>query len=146
MKGADGKIVLYDGFCNLCDGAVRFLLPRDSRGKFRFASLQGDFAKEILTRYGISPKETPDSIVLIEDGRPYLLSSGILRIARGLGFPWNLAAVFLLVPAPIRDAVYRWVARNRYRWFGKSDVCLLPRPEWRARFLEWPVDDRSPPR
>ncbi|MBS1961806.1 MAG: thiol-disulfide oxidoreductase DCC family protein [Bdellovibrionales bacterium] len=146
MEGADGKIVLYDGVCNLCDAAVRFILPRDSRGNFRFASLQGKLAQEILTRRGIPSGQALESIVLIENGKPYLHSAGILRIARGLDFPWSLAAVFLIVPAPIRDAVYRWIARNRYRWFGKAEECLLPKPEWRARFLEWPVDDRSPPR
>ncbi len=146
MKGRDEKIVLYDGVCNLCDAAVRFILHRDKRGKFRFASLQGDFAKKILTQYGIPEGQALESIILIEDGVPYLHSTGALRIARELAFPWNLSAVFLIVPRPIRDAVYRWVARNRYRWFGRQETCLLPRPEWKARFLEWPVDETKPSR
>lgn len=136
MEGTNTQIVLYDGVCNLCDGAVRFILPRDSRKVFRFASLQSTYAKSILARHGIDDARALESIVLIEDGRPYLLSTGILRIARRLDFPWNLASVFLVVPRPLRDAVYRFVARNRYRWFGKEEVCLLPRPEWRDRFIE----------
>jgi predicted DCC family thiol-disulfide oxidoreductase YuxK len=136
MEVTGGKIILYDGVCNLCDAAVRFVLPRDRQGTFRFASLQGELAKPILTRHGISPAQALESIVLVEDGKLYLASEGILRIASHLDFPWNLARIFLFVPRPIRDGIYRWVARNRYRWFGKQETCLLPRPEWQARFLE----------
>lgn len=136
MDGNESKIVLYDGVCNLCDGAVRFILPRDSRKIFRFASLQSAYAKSILAQHGIDDARALESIVFIENGRPYLLSTGILRIARYLDFPWNLASLFIIVPRPFRDAVYRFIARNRYRWFGKEEVCLLPRPEWRDRFIE----------
>lgn len=135
MDGAEPKIILYDGVCTLCDGAVRFILPRDSRGLFRFASLQSDFAKARLARHSISDLQALDSLLLLEGDRLSANSTGILRIALHLGFPWNLAGVFLGVPRPIRDAVYRWIARNRYRWFGKQESCLLPRPEWRHRFL-----------
>jgi predicted DCC family thiol-disulfide oxidoreductase YuxK len=146
MEGAGEKIVLYDGVCNLCDAAVRFILMRDSRAVFRFASLQGDYAKKVLARHSIPESQALESFVLIEDGVPYLYSTGILRVARHLAFPWNLGALFLVVPRPIRDAVYRWIGRNRYRWFGKQDTCLLPRPDWKARFLEWPVDESKPSR
>ena len=136
MKGTERKIVLYDGVCNLCADSIQFILPRDPRGIFRFAPLQGEFAKSVLAQYGISDLAALESVILIEDGKPVLFSSAALRIARQLTFPWNLSAVFLVVPRPIRDAVYRWIARNRYRWFGKQAACLLPRPEWRTRFLE----------
>jgi predicted DCC family thiol-disulfide oxidoreductase YuxK len=138
MEGNHRKIVFYDGICNLCDGAVRFVLPRDPNGHVRFASLQGEFAKQALAQRGIQDSEALESIVLIENGKSYLRSTAVLRIMGALRFPWNLALVFLVIPRPIRDFVYRWVARHRYAVFGKQDVCLLPRPEWRTRFLEWP--------
>ncbi len=142
MEGTGEKIVLYDGVCNLCDAAIRFILPRDSGGRIRFAPLQSATARRILAQYGIPESAALESIVWIEEGRPYLHSDAILRIAGQLDFPWKFAGIFRAVPRPIRDGIYRWIARNRYRWFGKEDACLLPRPEWRARFLEWPVDDR----
>ncbi len=146
MEASAGKIVLYDGVCNLCDGAVRFILPRDSRGTFRFASLQGAFATSLMMRHGIAISPTPESILLVSDGRVYQESEAILRIAQGLDFPWPGLGIFLFVPRPIRDGIYRWVARNRYRWFGRAESCLLPQVEWRSRFLEWPVDERPPTR
>jgi len=135
MEGRTSKIILYDGVCNLCDGAIRFVLPRDKAGEFRYAALQSDYAKSILARHAIAESEALESLILIENDRPYLYSSGVLRIARSLPFPWSLAAIFLVVPRFVRDGIYRWVARNRYRWFGKQESCLLPKPEWRDRFL-----------
>lgn len=134
------KIVLYDGVCNLCDFTVRFILPRDPKGKFSFASLQGEFAKETakadpLVRSAIGT-HSPETLILIEDGRIYERSSAVLRIVSQLQFPWNLLGVLRIIPGPIRDAIYRWIARNRYRWFGKQDTCLLPSPEWKSRFLD----------
>lgn len=131
-----GKIVLYDGVCNLCDATVRFILPRDRKGSIRFAPLQGAYAQKILMHRDIALQPSLDSLIFIEDGKVYQNSDGALRIALGLSFPWVLAGIFLLVPRPIRDFVYRWVARNRYRWFGREESCLLPRPEWRDRFIE----------
>jgi predicted DCC family thiol-disulfide oxidoreductase YuxK len=130
-------IVLYDDHCRMCDFSVRFILPRDPKGVFRFAPLGGEFARAILEKNGIEVRDVPDSIVLVSaDGKKVFVSSGaILRIARGLRLPWPLLAGFLIVPRPIRDAVYAWVARNRYRWFGRSDACLLPDPKWKSRFI-----------
>lgn len=127
-------VVLYDGVCNLCDFAVRFILPRDPRGVFRFASLQGNQGKTLA--HSAVKGDPLESIVLLQDGRVYRYSSAVLRIAGHLKFPWNLLVIFWVIPAPIRDALYRWVARNRYRWFGKQETCLLPRPEWKSRFLD----------
>ncbi len=140
MDRKSEKIVLYDGVCNLCDGAIRFILPRDTRGNLRFASLQGEFARAILTRHGIPISEIPESLILVENDRVFLYSDGALRIARNLDWPWRALAGFLLVPRPIRDGIYRWVARNRYRWFGKQETCLLPSAKWKARFLETPAE------
>jgi predicted DCC family thiol-disulfide oxidoreductase YuxK len=127
-------IVLFDGVCNLCNGAVQFILRRDPAGRFRFASLQSPAGEELQTRLGIDPKAL-DSILLIEGERWYRESDAALRIAAGLSGPWKAAAVFRLIPRPLRDAAYRWIARNRYRWFGKQETCWLPTPELRGRFL-----------
>ena len=126
-----GAGVLFDGVCNLCNGAVRFILARDPAARFRFASLQSDAARRLLGDGG--PAET---IVLLDAGKTYVKSTAALRIARGLRFPWPLLYAFVAVPRPVRDLIYDWVARHRYRWFGKRDTCMLPTPELRERFLE----------
>jgi len=131
----DGKaIVMFDGVCNLCNGAVQFIIKRDSAGRFRFAALQSHVGQALLERYELS-KEM-DSFVLIEGDNVYMKSSAVLRICRRLKGGWPLLTVFLVVPRPIRDAVYHFVARNRYRWFGKQEACMLPTPELKERFLE----------
>jgi len=134
------KIILYDGVCNLCDFTVRFILPRDSKGVFSFASLQGKFAEETaktntLVRSAIGT-HSPETLLLLDDGQIYERSSAVLRIVSHLRFPWNLLGVLRIIPRPIRDAIYGLIARNRYRWFGKQDTCLLPRAEWKSRFLD----------
>lgn len=130
------RVVLYDGVCNLCDGAVRFILPRDPQGRFSFASLQSPFGRSMMLQYGINPGGDPESIILVEGSQVFLESTAMLRILSRLVFPWNLLAVFRVIPPGIRDGIYRFIARNRYRWFGKQDSCLLPQPEWRDRFLD----------
>jgi predicted DCC family thiol-disulfide oxidoreductase YuxK len=133
------SIVLFDGVCNLCDAAVQFVLDRDARGRFVFAALQSDEGRRLLAKVGAAPSVAegdPDSIVLVEGGRAYERSDAILRIARGLGAPWSLAVVFLAVPRFVRDALYRFIARRRYRWFGKKASCRVPTPALRERFLE----------
>jgi predicted DCC family thiol-disulfide oxidoreductase YuxK len=127
----NGRIVLFDGVCNLCNGAVQFILARDPAGRFRFASLQSNAARRLLK--GDAP---PETIVLIDAGKTYTRSAAALRIARGLRFPWPLLYAFVAVPRPLRDLAYRWVARHRYRWFGKRESCPLPTPQTRYRFLE----------
>jgi predicted DCC family thiol-disulfide oxidoreductase YuxK len=129
-------IVLFDGVCNLCSGAVQFIVERDPRARFKFASIQSDSGKELMREHGIAiPSGDPTSIVLVEDGRAFQKSSAAVRIARGLRFPWSLLAASWIVPRFVRDWVYGIVARNRYRWFGKKEVCMVPTPELRARFL-----------
>lgn len=140
-------IVLFDGTCNFCDGAVRFILARERAPVLRFASIQSDAAAELLTRAlgaegaralrdGADGSGDPDSMILLDGEAIHLRSAAALRIGRTLRAPWRwLAALGWLVPAPIRDAVYRWVAKNRYRWFGRRETCAVPTPELRARFL-----------
>jgi predicted DCC family thiol-disulfide oxidoreductase YuxK len=130
-------VVLYDGVCNFCSRWVRFLLPRDPRGDLRFASLQSEAGRALIGACGLPP-EGRDSIVLVEDGRCYDRSDAVLRIARRLTFPWKLAWWTRAVPRPMRDRLYDAFAARRYRWFGRKDVCDVPPPEWRARFLEEP--------
>lgn len=140
-------VVLFDGTCNFCDGAVRFILDRERGTTLRFAALQSDAAGAILgavldaeaaqrIRRGADGSGDPDTLVLVEEGRAYTHSTAALRIARRLRAPWRwLAVLAVVVPRFVRDAAYRWFARRRYRWFGKTDTCRVPTPELRARFL-----------
>lgn len=131
-----GAIVLFDGVCNLCSGSVRFILERDPDAYFRFASIQSDAGVELMRKHDIAlPEGDPSSIVVVEDGRAYQRSTAALRIVKHLKMPWKLLYGFVVFPRFLRDAVYDFVARNRYRWFGKKDVCMVPTPELRARFL-----------
>ena len=134
---ADEKsIVLIDGVCHLCQGLVRFIIPRDPAGKFMFASLQSETAQKLIDSKGIKLEHGHlSTVVLLEKGVYYTESAAVLRIARGLRFPWPVAYGFVLVPSPLRNALYRFVARNRYRWFGQDEQCLIPTPDIKRRFL-----------
>ncbi|WP_150265691.1 thiol-disulfide oxidoreductase DCC family protein [Paenibacillus tepidiphilus] len=127
-------VVLIDGVCHLCQGIVRFIIPRDPRRRIRFAALQCEAGQELLKAGGLPGNEL-SSVVVVEDGVYYRESAAVLRIARRLRFPWPMAYVFILIPPPLRNALYRMVARNRYRWFGRDEQCLMPTPEIRNRFL-----------
>mgnify|MGYP005839023515 CR=1 FL=1 len=133
-----GAVVLFDGVCHLCHASVRFIIAHDKAGYFSFASLQSSVAQELLQKHGVPYLlgAGDDSVVLIEEGVVYTHSDASLRVARKLSGVVRLGAVLLVVPKLVRDAVYRLVARNRYRWFGKDDVCWMPTPELRARFLD----------
>jgi predicted DCC family thiol-disulfide oxidoreductase YuxK len=126
-------IILFDGVCNLCNAAVNFVIDRDPDGIFYFAALQSDCAREILEKHQIGLEL--NTIVLIEDGQVYDRSTAALRITRHLSGPWPLLSGCMVIPAFIRDGVYRWIARNRYRWFGQTQACRVPTPELQARFL-----------
>jgi len=143
---ANEPVVLFDGVCNLCNAAVQFMIDRDSKNVLRFAAIQSEVAAKLLDesmgperakliRDGATGDGDPDTIVLVDGGVAYTHSNAALRIARRLRFPWSWLVVGLVVPRPLRDVIYRWIARNRYRWFGKSDTCRIPTPELRARFL-----------
>lgn len=128
-------IVLFDGTCAFCEGAVKFIATRDPEDYFRFGASQSPRAAALLAAHGLTREQTR-SLVLIEDGQVYLRSTASLRIARRLSRPWSLAGVFLLVPAPLRDAVYRVVAAIRHRIAGASNACEIPPPEIRARLID----------
>lgn len=137
-SGQHDNVVLFDGVCHLCQGAVKFIIRRDPERRFRFASLQSEAGERILQgsrRPDISPDRI-NTIVLYQNGEYFTRSSAALRIAKGLRFPWPLAFGFIIVPRFIRDAVYRIVAANRYRWFGKDETCLVPTKENKERFLQ----------
>lgn len=128
------SIVLFDGVCNLCNGLVRFIAANDPAGRFHFLSLQSPRAAELLGLSGGVP--SGESIVLLDYGRRFERSDAALYIALGLRRPWPLAFALILIPRPLRDAVYGWIARNRYRWFGRLAACPLPPPRLRERFLD----------
>jgi predicted DCC family thiol-disulfide oxidoreductase YuxK len=130
----DEHVVLFDGVCNLCNGFVQFVIRRDPAGRFVFAPLQSAAAEARLGTT-VVPGSLPDSVLLFEDGVLYQRSTAALRIARGLGAPWSLVALFLLVPRPIRDWIYDLIARHRYRWFGRRESCMIPTPDLAKRFL-----------
>ncbi|PJN48029.1 hypothetical protein PAEAM_61600 [Paenibacillus sp. GM1FR] len=127
-------IVLVDGVCHFCQGLTKWIIKRDPEGKYHFASLQSDVAKELLKKGNLST-DSMDTFVLIENGKYYTRSTAALRLAKGLKFPYPLLYVFIIIPKFIRNVVYNWVARNRYRWFGKDEACMLPTPEIKDRFL-----------
>ena len=134
-------IVFYDGICGLCNRLVQFLLKRDRHDRLRFASLQSDFASRVLSRHGIDPKDL-DTVHVVEhyeqlNERVLNGSDAILRAGRELGGMWALSArLGSMVPRPLRDLFYRFVANNRYRVFGKYETCMLPEPQHRAKFLD----------
>ncbi|EKN70057.1 hypothetical protein BABA_06761 [Neobacillus bataviensis LMG 21833] len=128
------RIILFDGECNLCDSSVQFIIKRDPVGKFKFASLQSAIGQELLKKHG--HKTTISSFVLIENGKAYVKSGAAIRISKQLYGLWKVPTVFLVIPPFIRDNLYDVIAKNRYKWFGKKDSCLLPTPEWKDRFLE----------
>ncbi|CAM4362288.1 thiol-disulfide oxidoreductase DCC family protein [Paenibacillus phoenicis] len=128
-------VILFDGVCHLCQGAVKFIIKRDPAGRFRFASLQSQAGSRLLQAAG-AHEESLDSVVLIERGTYYIRSDAALRIARGLRYLWPLLYALIVVPKGIRDAVYQFIAKHRYRWFGKDETCLVPTRELKERFLE----------
>ena len=136
MSTMDNPVIYYDCECGLCSKTVQFVLNRDKSARIRFCALQSDVAKQRLR--GLLPLDPmPDTVVLQMPGRLYLRSSAALRIGILLGFPYSiLCAPLLAVPPVIRDAVYRLIARNRLKFFGKSGACMLLTPELKTRFLD----------
>jgi predicted DCC family thiol-disulfide oxidoreductase YuxK len=129
-------VLLFDGVCNLCSSTVQFVMAHDPHEHFKFASQQSNAGRKLMEEHGIAiPEGDPLSLILIEDGHVYDRSTGALRLARKLSFPFKLGWIFIITPRFIRDFVYNVIAKHRYRWFGKKEVCMVPTPELRARFL-----------
>lgn len=129
-----GPIILFDAECVLCSANAQFVLRHDRAGHFRLASIQGEVGANLCRRHGMDPKN-PVSIRVVEGLRVRRDSDAMLSIYEALGFPWRMVSLLRVIPAFVRDPVYRWAARNRYRWFGKRDECWVAPPEYRQRIL-----------
>lgn len=126
-------IVLFDGECNFCDASVQFIIKRDPKGYFQFAAQQSDSGIMLRSKYAVP--DTLDSILVIDQHRVYNSSDAALHISKHLNGLWSILYVLKVIPKPIRDVVYKFIAKNRYAWFGKKDSCMIPSPEIRNRFL-----------
>jgi len=128
-------LILFDGICNLCNSSVQYIIKHDEQALFSFASLQSDFGKQQLASHGLLPEQL-DSIVYIHGNQRYVKSTAALKIAKRLDGPVKFLYAFIIIPAPIRDIVYNWIARNRYKWFGKQQHCMLPTSDTKKRFVD----------
>ncbi|HSF53425.1 MAG TPA: thiol-disulfide oxidoreductase DCC family protein [Algoriphagus sp.] len=128
------SVILFDGVCNLCNASIDFVIKRDKKDRFLVGALQEEAGKNLLTKFEVKP-EYLDSLVLIEEDRIFFRSTAALRIAKKLPGLWPLFYGFIILPPFIRDGIYDWIGKNRYRWFGKKNTCRIPTPEERAKFL-----------
>lgn len=135
MNEENKAVILFDGVCNLCNASVQLVIKNDPDAYFNFASLQSDAGITLLKKYNLSALDAPESLVLIEGSKVYQYSTAALRIARILKSWHRLLYAFIIVPAFLRNAVYKFIARNRYKWWGKQDSCWLPTPDLKKRFL-----------
>jgi predicted DCC family thiol-disulfide oxidoreductase YuxK len=129
----DKIIILFDGVCNFCNGSVNFIIKRDKKNRFLFAPLQSEFGKEFLS-HELSSTDF-DSVIVFHEGKVLQKSKAALTVTAHLGFPWAMLSIFKIFPSFILDLVYDFIARNRYRFFGKKDACMIPTAEVRAKFL-----------
>ena len=128
-------VVIFDGVCNLCNTSVQFILDHDRRGELLLCSAQSEPGQALLARFHVDTGPEPASVYLVENGQLHNRSTALIRIGRRMGFPWSLGVVLHVIPRFLRDALYKVVARNRYRWFGKREACRLPAPGEAERFL-----------
>jgi predicted DCC family thiol-disulfide oxidoreductase YuxK len=132
----DRQVVLFDGVCNLCTGSVLFVIKRDRTANFSFASLQSTYGQRQLVKFGL-PIDQLNTIFLMKDEKLFKKSDAALEIARGLSGLWPVFYLFKIVPTFIRNGIYDLIAKNRYRWFGKQEACMIPTPELKARFIDF---------
>ena len=136
MSNQNKFIILFDGVCNLCNTSVNFIIKKDKKNKFMFTSLQSDVAKKLLLQFNSKINDNNlDSIVLIKQNKIYYKSTAALIIGKELKFPYNLSFLFIIIPKFIRDFIYDVIAKNRYKWFGKKDTCIIPSEDELNRFL-----------
>lgn len=126
------NVIFFDGVCNLCNGAVQFIIKRDTAGLFSYSALQSEFAKSVLAKDEI---ESMTTILVLQNGKLLDESDAVIAIAKELGFPYNLTTCFLWIPKSVRNVLYRFISKNRYRIFGKKESCMVPTPEIRNKFL-----------
>ena len=127
-------VILFDGVCNFCNSAVNFVIRHDKKAQVQFAPLQSDKGRLFLRQYGL-PAAEMKSFVFIEEGKSYTQSTAALRVCRYLNGLWPLCYGFIIVPKFLRDGIYNWIAKNRYKWFGVREQCMMPTPEVRTRFI-----------
>jgi predicted DCC family thiol-disulfide oxidoreductase YuxK len=135
MNEANKAVILFDGVCNLCNASVQLVIKNDPGAYFNFASLQSDAGVALMKKYNLPVLTNPESLVLIEEGKVYQYSTAALRIAHKMKSWHKLLYVFIIIPAFLRNAVYKFIARNRYTWWGRQDSCWLPTPDLKKRFL-----------
>ncbi|MFG6496151.1 thiol-disulfide oxidoreductase DCC family protein [Fictibacillus sp. UD] len=137
MENLKGKeaVLLFDGICNLCNSSVQFILKHEKSSVLKFSAIQSEAGQKLLSRYNIDPVHT-NSVILIKDGKVYTESDAVFATSQFLKFPFNLGKVLVIVPKPLRNFLYKKVAKNRYRWFGKKDSCMIPTPDLKNRFLQ----------
>ena len=127
-------VILFDGVCNLCNSSVQFIINHDKQSKFRFASLQSETGKQLLTKFDL-PTENLYSVLLVTGEKFYDRSRAALEIAKRLSGLWPMMYIFIIVPSPIRNFIYDYISKNRYRWFGVRNECMIPTPELKSRFV-----------
>ena len=130
----DNSVILFDGVCNFCNSAVNFTLKRNTKANIRFAPMQSEAGQKLLQQYNL-PADDMQSFIFIEDGVVYKQSTAALKVCRHLRGIWPLCYGLIIVPKFIRDGIYNWIAKNRYKWFGMQEACMIPTPEVKARFL-----------
>ena len=131
----NNPVILFDGVCNFCNSSVQFVIKRDPKNLFRFGALQGTYGQKVLADFNL-PQNEFNSFILIQDGKLYTKSTAALRVAKQLSGLWPMLYGFIIIPPFIRNAVYNFIAQNRYRWFGKKEACMLPTPQERQLFLD----------
>jgi predicted DCC family thiol-disulfide oxidoreductase YuxK len=134
IKIPQHPVLLFDGVCNMCNALVIFVIKRDKEAKFKFASLQSEIGQNLLKEHHL-PSDHYDSFYYIHNGKLFSKSTAGLKVLKGLGGPWKFLYPFIIVPKRVRDSIYTFIAKNRYKWFGKKDQCMLPTPEMQKRFL-----------
>lgn len=129
------KLILFDGVCNLCNNSVQYVIKRDQKNTYLFAPLQSKVGQQIIEQFQIDTVKT-DSILLYTNGKLYSKSTAALKVAATLGFPTNILSIFIVIPAFIRNWVYDFIAKNRYKWYGKKEACMIPTPELKSKFID----------
>ncbi|AUP81407.1 thiol-disulfide oxidoreductase DCC family protein [Flavivirga eckloniae] len=130
------KLILFDGVCNLCNSSVQYVIKHDKKDIFMFAALQNDIGQELIKRFNIDTEKTDSILLYTPDNSIVSKSTAALKVAQHLGFPQSLMSVFFIIPPFIRNWVYDYIAKNRYKWYGKKDACMIPTPELKRKFLD----------
>ncbi len=130
------QLILFDGICNLCNSSVQYVIKHDKKDIFMFTPLQSDIGKQIIKEFSIDTTKVDSILLYSKEKGLKSKSTAALQVSKQLGFPTNLLSIFLIIPAAIRNWVYDYVAKNRYKWYGKKDECMIPTPELKAKFLD----------